>query len=49
MQLSSGFNSVELINNFVGGYACEIDFGAHYSVYSNKTMGDVCLPSIGQP
>lgn len=30
----SGFNSADLIKDAVGGYAYEIDFGAHYSVYS---------------
>lgn len=57
---TSGFNSVELIDNIVGGYAYEIDFRVHYSSYStgwaggreklfeDKTLGNVCLPSIGQ-
>lgn len=32
---TSGFDSVELIDNSVGGDASEIDFRVHYSVYCN--------------
>lgn len=32
---TSGFDSVELIDNSVGGDAYEIDFRVHYSVYCN--------------
>lgn len=51
---TSGFYSVELIDNIAGCYAHEIDFRVHYSVLGRnkllegKRLANMCLPSMGQ-